>query len=121
MKLAEQLATDPLGPRSCGISDNEIAEMARGAFDRVSPTVRATRGRCICWVAPFRKEGIIEVPWDFTGNSVEAVMWDDGTPMEIPRGTLVMIRPDEGILHEVNGVTLCFIEGEHVMLIQEAA
>lgn len=105
----------------CHISDEAIFDQAREELDKITSTLKAMRGKAIVWVAPFRKEGVIEVPWDFAPNSVEAVMVDDGTGMEVPKGTLVMIRPDEGIYHQVDGVRLCFIEGQHLMLVQEAA
>lgn len=117
----EELKNDPLGERCCGITDEDLYSMARKELAKLISPVKAMRNKAIVWIAPFRKDGIVEVAWDFVGNSVEAVMVSDGTGAEIPRGTLVMVRPDEGILHEVDGVVLCFIAKQALMLLQEAA
>lgn len=116
-----QNTQDPLGPRCTGITDEDIARWAREELAKLPDSLKAMRNKCIVLVCPPRKMGVIEVPWDYAGNSSEAVMVEDGTPMGIGRGTLCMIRPDEGILHTINGVELCFIPGNAVMLLQEAA
>lgn len=115
------MKTDTYGiTPTTGITDEEIASMAREQIGQIKSPVKAMRGKAIVWVAPLRKPGVIELPEDFRPNSVEAVMVSDGTGIQIPRGTLVMIRPDQGIIHKVDGVPLCFIDGEHLMLLQEA-
>lgn len=115
MTLAE-LKSDILGPRCTGITEDDLNAMAREAFAKIPKTVRAMRNKAVVWIAPYRKDGVIEVPWDCTGNSVEAVIWDDNTGMQLECGRRVMVRPDHGILHTVNGVELCFIEAQGLML-----
>jgi hypothetical protein len=105
-------------PSCAGITDEEIEQRAREALTKCGP-VKAMRGKFIAWIAPFRTDGIIDIPWDFRGNSCEAVMVDDGTGANIPNGTRIMVHPNEGYLHHVNGVELCFMPKTALMLIQE--
>jgi len=103
-----------------GITDDDIMREAQIALAKVPPGLKALKNKFIAWIAPFRKEGVIEVPWDFQQNSCEAVMVSDGTGAGVPAGTLIMVRPDEGILHTVNGVELCFLPQTALMLAQLA-
>jgi hypothetical protein len=118
--LAQRLTTDPLGPICCGISDDDIEALAREEIGKITAPLRAMKGKVIAWVAPFRKEGVVDVPWDFRQNSVEAVIVEDGSGLELPRGTVVMIHPEEGIYHEVDGVRLCFLERRALLLAKAA-
>ncbi len=118
MTTLSDLRSDPLGPRATGISEEDFDAMAREEIGRVTSNVRATRGKAVVWVGPYRKEGVIDTPWDFRGNSVEAVIVHDNTGAELPKGARVMIRPDEGILHTVDGTELCFIAKEALILLQ---
>jgi hypothetical protein len=106
-------------PRHVGISEDDIDAMAREALSKLGE-VRAMRNKFVAWIAPVRKEGSIEIPWDFAGNSCEAVMVDDGTGAQIPAGTRIMVHPNEGYLHKVNGVELCFLPKSALMLLQTA-
>lgn len=105
--------------RFTGITDAEITAMAREDFAKLTDATKALPNKFIAWIAPKRVEGKIERAWDYMDNSVEAVMWDDGTGSEIPRGTMIMVRPDEGFTHHVNGVLLGFFSASALMLLQE--
>lgn len=107
-------------PRFTRISDEEVMQMAREALAKIPDSVKAMRGKFIAWIAPARVGGVIERAWDFVGNSVEAVMVSDGTGAHVPRGTLVMVRPDEGIMHNVGEVELCFLPQSALMLAELA-
>ncbi len=106
--------------RCTGISDEDVQAMARAALGKIKATVKAMPGKFVAWIAPFRKVGTMEIPWDFQGNSAEAVMVSDGTGADVPQGTLIMVRPDEGFLHEVDGVELCFLPKSALLLAQLA-
>lgn len=120
MVTLTEIQTDPFGPRCTGITDDDIDTMAREELGKIKSRVQAGSRRAVLWFAPFRKPGNIEVPWDFTGNSVEAVVVDDQTGLELPKGTRVMAHPDEGIYYTVDGVRLCFVERESLLLAVEA-
>ena len=106
-------------PDCTKITDEDVDAMARKALSAVGHDARAMRNKFIAWIVPFRKDGVIDIPWDFQKNSCEAVMVSDGTAAGIPNGTRIMVRPDEGILHEVNGVELCFMPASALMMVVE--
>ncbi len=114
------MSYNPTLENCTGISDEDIEAMARRDLSRLNPNLKAIPGKAIVWIAPFRKEGVIEVPWDFRNNSSEAVIVSDGSGLDLPQGTRVMVHPEEGIMHEVDGVRLCFVEREALLLAVEA-
>jgi len=112
--------TTPDGYERCtGISDEEIEQMAREAFAKLPTNLKAIDNKFIAWLAPFRKDGVIEIPWDFQDNSCEAVMVSDGTGYDVPSGTRIMVHPHEGFEHHVNGVKLGFFPASALIFVVE--
>jgi hypothetical protein len=107
--------------RTTGWTDEEQDALARAELGKLKQRVRAGVNRAVLWFFPYRKDGVIETPWDFTPNSVEAVIVDDNTGMGLPNGMRVMAHPEAGRIHEVDGVRLCFdIRAEDILLAVEA-
>jgi len=104
----------------CGITDEQVNELARGELAKLSGPIKANKGKAIVFFVPFRKEGVVETPWDFNPNSVEAVIVDDNTGYELPRGLKVMAHPEKGNYFEHQGVRLCVVEADDLLLVEEA-
>ncbi len=104
----------------CGITDEQCNELARAELAKLSP-IRANTGRALLYFLPFRKDGVIEIAWDMgQGNSVEAVVVDDNTGYQLPKGTKVMSHPEKGNYFQHCGVRLCVVEADDLLLVEEA-
>lgn len=119
MITLSELNSDPLGPRTCGITDDDINRMAREELAKIVTPVTANRKKAIVWFAPVRKEGVIETAWDFTDNSVEAVVVHDNTGYGLTKGTRVMAHPRNGRYFEHDGVKLCVVDADALLLVEE--
>lgn len=119
MTTLAQLRSDPLGPRCTGISDDDLNAMAREELSKLPSSLQAGRDRFVAWLAPYRKDGVIEQPWDYTDNSCEAVMIHDRTGNGVPNGVRIMVHPAKGIEHEINGVKVGFFPADAFILVVE--
>lgn len=104
------------------ISDEQQNAEARAALLAIKDhPVKAPRGKAIVWFAPFRREGLIDIPDMDRPNSVEAVIVHDNTAYQLPNGIKVMCHPKAGYYWEHHGVKLCTIEQGDMICVEESA
>lgn len=79
------------------------------------------RGCAIVLFEPYRRNGEIIIPEKHQEQSVEAKIIDDNTGHGLPTGTKVVVSrlKGDGVYFEVEGVRLCRVKRDGLILIDE--
>lgn len=104
---------------SVHLSDEEaLADKPQEIF------IRAMGGRCIVWFLPYRRSsGVIEIPDTAKEQSVEAIVIDDNSGYDLPRGMKVLVSrvKGNGRYFDLAGAQLCDVGRDGLILIEEEA